>query len=219
MANENDTDAKLGEWQGTGVGGMIRIGHRTSKTKISMKRWRSSMAVLGMSAAAAVASVASADTLNPGDDPGPMNWLSGDAPNEEAFVRSSDLTGLMLFAGCDALDSIPFLALGAMDFVSAQDKQRLLGFTREPSNGIVLTVSGTTKDGPFSFRTEGTGFYGTTAVYTFQGAAYAGDFVTAEQLRLLMRANSITVSARGVEHQFSAHGSARAIGRLNCAGA
>jgi len=184
-----------------------------------MKYWRHFTTALLTAGALASGSIVSADTLNPGDDPGPMNWLSGDSPDEEAFVRSGDLTGLMLFAGCDALDSMPFLALGAMDFVSAQDKQRLLGFTREPSNGIVLTVSGTTKDGPFSFRTEGTGFYGTTAVYTFQGAAYAGDFVTAEQLRLLMRANSITVSARGVEHQFSAHGSARAIGRLNCAGA
>jgi len=184
-----------------------------------MKCWRSSVAMLGMSAVFAAAAVASADTLNPGDDPGPMNWVSGDSPGEEAFVRSDDLTGLMLFAGCEALDGVPFLALGAMDFVSSQDKQRLLGFTREPSNGIALTISGTTKDGAFSFKTEGGGFYGTTAVYTFQGAAYAGDFATAEQLRLLMRANNITVSARGVRHQFSAHGSARAIGRLNCAGA
>lgn len=160
----------------------------------------------------AVASIASAETLNPDDNSGSINWRSGDSPNEQALVLSSDMTGLALIAGCDVLDGMAYLALGVHGSVSEQDKRRLLGFAGEPTQGLVLTVSGATRDGPFSFATEGSGFYGHSGA-----GPYTGDLVSHEQLRLLMRATSITVRARGIDHQFSAHGSARTIGQLECA--
>lgn len=184
-----------------------------------MKRQFALMAVAIMSIIVAGTSAASADTLPPGRA-GPTTWKAGEDP-AGAFVLSDNTTGLVLLVGCDSLDGIyPHLALGAMSFVSSRDKERLLGFKSEPAGGVVLTVSGTTKAGPFSFNTEGAGprqgAYGGAAIFDYQLINYVGGDITPAQLRLLMRADSITVSARGVEHQFSAHGSARAIGRLSC---
>lgn len=161
--------------------------------------------------AVAAASVAYADTLNPGNGPGPMNWQPSDSPYEQVFVLSSDVTGLALIAGCDVLGGMAYLALGVHDSASEQSKRRLLGFAGEPTQGLVLTVSGATRDGPFSFTTEGSGFYGHSGV-----GPYTGDLVSSDQLRLLMRATNMTVAARGIEHQFSTRGSARAIGQLEC---
>ncbi|GFZ97894.1 hypothetical protein GCM10010923_02450 [Blastomonas marina] len=150
------------------------------------------------------------------------SWYSGSDPSEEAFVQQPG-KAYLLIAGCDALDGIyPYLAFGIMSFVNWRIKEQTLGFRDEPNEGVELTVSGTTSDGPFTFRTSDRGYYGGTAARRDNGAGdevvvnYAGGSITPAQLRLLMRARTITVSVLGFEYDFSAAGSARTLGRLSC---
>lgn len=184
-----------------------------------MKYWRILVAAAVLPCAIGGASSVSADTLPPGYAP-PTSWRTDEDP-AGAMVMSDEMTGLFLMAGCDEEDGTsPHLALGLMNFVSGRDKQRILGFAREPAGGVVLNVTGTSKAGPFSFTTTGSGpgrgTYGGTSIFHYQPVSFAGGGITPAQLRQLMRATTIAVSARGVVHKFTALGSAKAIGSLTC---
>lgn len=189
-----------------------------------MRNYPSLAMAVVVALSASDAAPAMADTLAPQEYVTHDNlWYSSEDPSEQALVQHEQAGAIFLIAGCDVLDGIyPYLALGVMDHVNWRVKEQTLGFRDQPDRGLVLTVRGTIGGRPFEFRTDEGGNYGGTSTGRRGNSgdqvivSYAGGGILPAQLRMLMRADRIVISALGIDNIFSARGSSRALGRLSC---